>query len=163
MVTPIADLPYHPHRSLERYLIEAPARYLVPGEAGPTPSAEGEGTIEALLRGRREGLEAMASVVERLIGERREAMRSVLNALDRDHLYLENLILDRYRPMARPTDDPTYVNLRVQQLRIERERREEERAFWRDTVLLAKEHGELLRRVHEARQRERLLEGEGYR
>ena len=153
-----------PGRPLSAYLLPTPSRYLESPAPGQEITQSGASdAIDGLLVARRHGLEEMASELGGLIEKRREATRSILKALDRDQLYLENLILDRYDPTARPTDDRVYVTLRLQQLRLEHERREEERSFWRDTVLLAKERGELLRRVEEARSREDLLSGGWYR
>lgn len=153
--------PIHPGPPLERYTVVAPDRYLVAGQPNQPPSAASveEDALDALLVSRREGLEALAAEVGRLVAARHMASAEILGAIDRDHSYLENLVLDRYRLNSRPTDDPVYVKLRLEQLKLESERRREQSGCWRDTVLLAKELSELARRAEEARHREDLLGG----
>ena len=91
--------------------------------------------------------------------ERRQTSQEILDEISLRKTYLENLILDRYQWGVRPTDDKVYVQLRLEQLNLDREARGEKAGCWRDTVLLTKELGEMMRRTDEARDRERLLGG----
>jgi hypothetical protein len=154
--------PLHPGHDLTRYQVVSPSHYLIPGatRSGGADQGVGDDAIDALLSSHREGIEHLVNDVGRLLEERCQAGTEIVSAIDRDHLYLENLILDRYRHGERPTDDPVYVKLRLQQLGLESERRREGSACWRDTVLLAKEQSELLRRADDARRREALLGGD---
>jgi len=154
--------PIHPTFELAQYQQMPPDQYLVVGSSRePSQMIQNEDdAIDQLMTSHREGIEGLAGEINRLLDERTKAGALINQALNRDHLYLENLILDRYRIFQRPTDDPVYVQLRLQQLGIEAERRREESALWRDTVLLAKERSELLRRVEDAKRREDLLSGD---
>lgn len=113
--------------------------------------------LDGILAARTAGLEELASRVEGLIRERREAGRTAAGEISRDATYLENLILDRFRHGERATDDRTYVTLRLQQLRLQQEARQENVSCWRDTVLLAKELAELMRKTDDARRQEALM------
>lgn len=137
-----------------------PTSYLVPGAArydGATEETTDD--LDNLLSARREGLEELAQRIEGLVGERQDTSQEILDEISVRKTYLENLILDRYRWGERPTDDRVYVQLRLEQLRLDHEARSERAGCWRDTVLLTKELGEMLRRTDEARNREQLLRG----
>lgn len=116
--------------------------------------------LDGLLSVRTNGLENLVERLDSLIRERGKAGEDVGARINRDEIYLENLILDRYRHGDRPTDDRAYVTLRLQQLRLHQEARLEEVSRWRDTVLLAKEVADLARRVDEARRQEDFLRGD---
>lgn len=154
------ESPIHPAYALRTDQGLHPASYLVPGAAEYLrPENEPADELEGLLTARREGIEDLAQRIEDLIGERRTTSREILDEISVCKTYLENLILDRYQWGVRSTDDRVYVQLRLEQLRLDREARAEQAGFWRDTVLLTKELGEMLRRADEARSREQLLRG----
>ena len=155
------SLPIHPSYGLEPQAPLDVTRYLVPGAAAyQAPEHCQDDALEALLLARSEGLEGLARRLDELIGERRQAGEQSAATISRDLTYLENLILDRYRGGERATDDRTYVKLRLEQLRLHSEGRQEQVSCWRDTVLLAKELAELARRVADAHQRDELLRGD---
>lgn len=156
------DLPFHPDYQLAPSARIDVTRYLTPG-AGQygcnVPAADD--TLDALVQAQARGLEALVERVGGLIEARQQAGRDASVAISRDLTYLENLIIDRYRLGERATDDRTYVKLRLEQLRLHSELRQEGVSCWRDTVLLAKELADLVRRAGDARMRESLLLGDG--
>lgn len=156
------ELPIHPGYRLDSLRYVEPARYLVPGAVQPTsePVATDD-AIDALVQAQARGLEALVDRVSGLIEARQKAGQEAAATISRDLTYLENLIIDRYRLGERATDDRTYVKLRLEQLRLHSELRQEGVSCWRDTVLLAKELADLVRRASEAHQRETLLLGDG--
>jgi hypothetical protein len=153
--------PFHPSYGLSPQTPLDITRYLTPGAGsyGMRPALNDD-PVDELLRMRSQGLEDLVCCVGELIEARQEAGRVSAAAISRDLTYVENLIIDRYRLNERATDDRTYVKLRLEQLRLHSEARQETVSCWRDTVLLAKELAELVRRASEAQQRDRLLEGE---
>ena len=152
--------PIHPAYALGTDRGLDPAGYLVPGAAQYLGTDQGQADeLEGLLTARREGLETLTQRVETLVDERRQASQEILDEISLRKTYLEILILDRYQWGVRPTDDKVYVQLRLEQLNLDREARGEKAGCWRDTVLLTKELGEMIRRTDEARDRERLLGG----
>ncbi len=153
--------PFHPSYGLSVSRPLDVTRYLVPGAASyGTQPIPAEDPLDALLHARTRGLEDLVGTVGGLIDARQQAGRDSATAISRDLTYLENLILDRYRHGYRATDDKAYVKLRLEQLRLQSELRQESVNCWRDTVLLAKELAELVTKAGEANQRERLLEGD---
>ena len=92
------------------YLVPVPSTYSVPAQ----PEDE---TLDSLLSSHREGLEALAARLADLVAERQHASEEIIGDISKDQIYLENLVLDRYRWGARPTDDQTYVRLRLEQIR----------------------------------------------
>ncbi|MDA8116078.1 MAG: hypothetical protein M0000_01615 [Actinomycetota bacterium] len=153
--------PFHPDYGLSPQAPLDITRYLTPGAGSyGMPPAPNDDPLDELLRMRSQGLEDLVCRVGDLIEARQQAGRESAAAISRDLTYLENLIIDRYRLNERATDDRTYVKLRLEQLRLHSEARQETVSCWRDTVLLAKELGDLVRRANEAQQRDRLLQGE---
>lgn len=104
----------------------------------------------AVLRGRQESLERLVRGLENLLEERERLRDDVLAAIDRDETTVADLILAMYRPGAVGTDNPAYVKLRVEHLRLERERRQAAVECWRDSALLAKDLVEKAERAREA-------------
>lgn len=156
------DLPIHPGYLLESVRSVDPTRYLVPGAVSSTSDTSGpDDAIDALVQAQAKGLEALVERVGALIEARQKAGHEAAATISRDLTYLENLIIDRYRLGERATDDRTYVKLRLEQLRLHSELRQEGVSCWRDTVLLAKELADLVRRAEDARSRETLLLGDG--
>lgn len=156
------DLPIHPGYLLESVRSVDPTRYLVPGAVSSTSDTSGpDDAIDALVQAQAKGLEALVERVGALIEARQKAGQEAAATISRDLTYLENLIIDRYRLGERATDDRTYVKLRLEQLRLHSELRQEGVSCWRDTVLLAKELADLVRRAEDARSRETLLLGDG--
>lgn len=156
------DLPIHPDYQLAPSARVDMTRYLTPGAAqyssdGPVA----EDSLDALVQAQARGLEALVERVGELIEARQQAGRDASAAISRDLTYLENLIIDCYRHGQRATEDRTYVKLRLEQLRLHSEMRQESVSCWRDTVLLAKELADLVRRAGDARTRETLLLGDG--
>ena len=154
--------PFHPSYGLSPQTPLDITRYLTPGAGSygmqPAPIDD---PVDALLRMRSQGLEDLVCRVGELIEARQQAGREAAGAISRDLTYLENLIIDCYRHGQRATEDRTYVKLRLEQLRLHSEARQETVSCWRDTVLLAKELAELVQKAGEATQRERLLDGDG--
>lgn len=157
----MTSLPFQPGYGLSPTVPLDMSRYLVPGastygvQPGPVDDA-----LDELLHARSRGLEDLVGRVGELIEARQQAGRESAVAISRDLTYLENLIIDCYRLGERATDNRTYVKLRLEQLRLHSEARQETVSCWRDTVLLAKELADLVRQAGEAQQRDRLLEGE---
>lgn len=152
--------PIHPAYALRPDRGIHPAGYLIPGATqylGAQPNETDD--LDQMLSARREGLEELALRLKGLVEERQETSQEILDEISVRKTYLENLILDRYQWGVRPTDDKVYVQLRLEQLKLDREARGERAGCWRDTVLLTKELGEMMRRTDEARSREDLLGG----
>ena len=116
MYDPIS--PVHPTYELARYQLRDPARQVVemtplyPPPAGPDsddPSTDIDTSksIDELLLASRRGLESVAGDITHLLDERRRDGAEIIAGIDRDQLYLDNLILDRYRHGERATDDQT--------------------------------------------------------
>lgn len=101
----------------------------------------------------------MAEAVGDLVYERRRLSSEVLAGIDEDDHDLTNLILSLYRPGQPLTDNPLYSKLRVERMRLGRERRQELVSCWRDTSLLGKDFAELAGKVESAAVTSRLLEG----
>lgn len=120
----------------------------------------GDDSVRGFLRGRQESLERMTSSVGSLVSERQRLSAEVLAGIDQDDLDLGNLILMLYRPGQAVTDNPAYTKLRVERMRLGRERRQELVSCWRDTALLGKDLAELEGRVESSALANRLLERE---
>lgn len=133
----------------------------------PTPSADGyavtvigsDDPIGEILAERRESLERTVSGLARLIQERGDLRDANLESIDEDVLTVRNLVHAIYRPGQPATDNPFYTRLRLEELRLERDRRIEASSWWRDTIDAAKELGAIVERVEQARRNERLLQG----
>jgi hypothetical protein len=138
-----------------RYEVPQPADVYV---AGPP---DGFGAAGDLLRGRHESLDRVASGVGDLVAERHRLSEEVLLGIDRDDLELSNLMLRMYRPNIALTDNPAYAKLKVERMRLGRERRQELVSCWRDTALLGKDLVELVEKAGEAKRTSTLLDGGG--
>lgn len=119
------------------------------GAASPLTTSNG-GAAGEIFRGRTASLARVTTGLETLVEERQRLRDEVLEAIDRDQTTLTDLLLAMYRPGVVGTDNPVYVKLRVEQLRLERERRQVTVECWRDTALLAKDLIEQTERGHEA-------------
>ncbi len=115
----------------------------------------------AILRGRLESLARLTRGLEALVEEREGLRDDVLAAIDRDETTVSNLLLALYRPGVAGTDNPAYVKLRVELLRLERERRQAAVECWRDSALLSKDLVEQAERANEAARIGELLWGQG--
>ena len=136
-----------------RYDLPEPGRaYLAPRQADTDAAGD-------LLRGRHESLDRLASGVGALVAERHRLSGEVLEGIDRDDLDLSNLMLRLYRPGQALSDNPVYTKLKVERMRLGRERRQELVSCWRDTALLGKDLVELVERAAEAKRTSRLLDG----
>ena len=136
-----------------RYEVPEPSNPYVPGPP------DGAGAAGDLLRGRHESLDRVASGVGALVAERHRLSGEVLEGFDRDDLDLSNLTLRLYRPGQALSDNPVYTKLKVERMRLGRERRQELVSCWRDTALLGKDLVELVERAAEAKRTSRLLDG----
>ena len=125
--------------------------------ANPTATAGAADSEGEILRGRRESSTRLADGLDALVSARVKLRDDVLYAIDHDELVVSNLILAMYRPSVTPTDNPAYVKLRVENLRLARERRQAVVECWRDTVLLAKDLDEMVERVRESDRLESLI------
>lgn len=130
----------------------------------PAEGSPGAGTGEAavsILRGRLESLARLTRGLEALVEEREGLRDNVLAGIDRDETTVSDLLLAMYRPGVAPTDNPAYVKLRVELLRLERERRQAAVECWRDSALLSKDLVEHAERTSEAARIGELLWGQG--
>lgn len=136
-------------------------RYEVPQPSNAYVLAvpDGPGAAGDLLRGRHESLDRVASGVAALVAERHRLSEEVLVGIDQDDLDLSNLMLSLYRPGQALSDNPVYTKLKVECMRLGRERRQELVSCWRDTALLGKDLVELVERAAEAKRTSRLLDG----
>lgn len=138
-----------------RYDVPEPSRaYLMPRQTDTDTAGD-------LLRGRHESLDRLASGVGALVAERHRLSEEVLSGIDRDDLELSNLMLRMYRPNIALTDNPAYAKLKVERMRLGRERRQELVSCWRDTALLGKDLVELVEKAEEAKRTSTLLGGDG--
>jgi hypothetical protein len=125
------------------------------------PSTDTEDPIGQILAGRRESLERSAAGLARLIEERAELRETNLASIDENVLAVRNLVHAMYRPGQPATDNPFYNRLRLEELRLDRDRRNELNSWWRDTIDVAKELGAIAERIEVARRNEILLRGDG--
>jgi hypothetical protein len=154
----MTDIPYTRPLSLaDRLRYEFPQ----PSSAYVVAVADGPGAAGDLLRGRHESLDRVASGVGALVAERQRLSEEVLGGIDRDDLELSNLMLNMYRPNIALTDNPAYTKLKVERMRLGRERRQELVSCWRDTALLGKDLVELVEKAEEARRTSTMLGGDG--
>lgn len=126
-----------------------------------TPVADGTGgLIDSLLSGRRQSLEEQAVRLAALVAERQTLRDGSLAAINYDQIVLCNLVHALYRPGVPPTENRDYIKLRLEQLRLEKERRQEIVSAWRDTVDLGRDMAQLRQKVEEARRNEGIFQGE---
>jgi hypothetical protein len=116
---------------------------------------------EVILRGRTESLSRIVGGLEALVAERQRLRDEAISAIQRDELLVSNLRLALYRPGVTPSDNPSYLKLRVEQLRLAREYRQAVVDCWRDTALLAKDLVESMERSQDAVRSESLIRGGG--
>ena len=85
--------PIHPTFELAQYQQMPPDQYLVVGSSRePSQMIQNEDdAIDQLMTSHREGIEGLAGEINRLLDERTKAGALINQALNRDHLYLENL------------------------------------------------------------------------
>ena len=139
-----------------------PCNYeLVPTGSYLAPSTDTADPIGQILAGRRESLERSAAGLARLIEERAELREANLASIDENVLVVRNLVHALYRPGQPATDNPFYTRLRLEELRLDRDRRNELSTWWRDTVDVAKELGAIIERIEQTRRNGILLRGEG--
>lgn len=144
----------------DRRLSRHSAVAYVPSDHGrPAGEPGAHDAAGEILRGRRESSVRLAEGLDSLVRAREKLRDDVLYAIDRDEMVVGNLIAAMYRPAVTPTDNPAYVKLRVEQLRLARERRQSVVECWRDTVLLSKDLEELVERTREVDRLETLIRG----
>ncbi len=154
----MTDIPYTRPLSLaDRLRYEVPQ----PSNAYVVAASDGLGAAGDLLRGRHESLDRVASGVGALVAERHRLSEEVLSGIDCDDVELSNLMLKMYRPNIALTDNPAYAKLKVERMRLGRERRQELVSCWRDTALLGKDLVELVEKAGEAKRTSKLLDGGG--
>jgi hypothetical protein len=137
-----------------------PASYAVPaaGSYLDTMSAA-DSLVDLLLGGRSQSLERSAARVSELISERLEIRDRALAEIEENVLTVRNLAHALYRPGQPPTDSRDYLRLRLEELRLDRDRRTEIASCWRDTIEVGKELGQLVERIEAARLQQTLIGG----
>jgi hypothetical protein len=137
------------------YVVEPAGRYAVPARM------DNEDPIVELIAGRRQGLERTGGRIAGLIQERARLRDESLESIEDNRLTVCNLIHAHYRPGRPATDNPLYTRLRLEELRLDRDRRHELVSWWRDTIDVAKELGSLVEKIEQARRNEELIRGNG--
>jgi len=141
-------------RDPQRYLCQLSESYTAREDA----SVVGD-SVEGILVERREGIERVAARLSSLVETRTALRDEAIASIEANQLTIARLAHALYRPGQPVIDNPLYTRLRLEEVRLDRDRRQEYSGWWKDAAEVTKDLGLLTQRIEMARRNEDLLRG----
>ncbi len=152
---------YFNHRHHSSVMTRDPTAYVIaPAEHYLVPTEPVHDLVDLLLGSRTQSLERSASRVAELIEQRIQIRDDALESIEENRLTVRNLVHALYRSGQPSTDNPLYVRLRLEELRLDRDSRQELAACWKDTVDVGKELAQVVEQIETARRNQNLIQGD---
>jgi len=134
--------------------------YLIPSGRYSVCEDSTRDPIALLMASRLQILGRSSERLEGLLGARDNLKEEALASIDKNRLTVANLIHALYLPGQKQTDNPLYIRLKLEELRLDRDQRMEVIGAWRDGVELCRELGGLAEKIEMAGRNERILGGD---
>jgi len=148
-------------QSLTNYLIDTGPSYLQNTQPRLEPQVIEQGAlvIDGLLEGHRLSMERTVQRMSATLADRLTLHDEALQSIDSNRIEIQNLIHSIYRPGQPATENPDYLRLRLEKLKLDRDHRREMVDCWRDSIETTKEIAGLLEKIEQAKNDELLIQG----